>query len=297
MGIIKKTKSTITHTIREENIMIIDVHTHTFPDRIAASAIAKMENDILVSQNFVVKAEKKGTFDDLSESTIEAGIDLSLICPVATNISQPEKINRMAVEINDRSSETHLFTLGAIHPDCENYKEIINEIVAMELPGIKIHPDYQKVNFDDDRYIRIMDYAADKGLVIITHAGEDVGLPGTIHCTPDKVLNVWKHIQPEKLVLAHMGGWRCWNEVEEKIVGLPVYFDTAVVSNKNVPIHISDEQLVRMIRNHGVDRILFGTDSPWYDQATALNDIRKSGLNEEELKLVLGENAKKLFRF
>lgn len=275
--------------------MIIDVHTHTFPDKIAFNALRKMEKDILDSQNFVVNAERIGTFDDLSASTKEAGIDLSLICPVATNISQPEKINSLSPAINERSSDTHLFTLGAIHPDCDNYKKIIDDIVAMDLRGIKIHPDYQNTDFDDERYIRIMDYASEKGLVIITHAGEDVGLPGTIHCTPDKVLNVWKHIQPEKLVLAHMGGWRAWDEVEEKLIDLPVYFDTAVVANKNVPIHIENEQWVRMMRNHGVDKILFGTDSPWYDQKQALSDIRTCGLTDEELTLVLGENARKLF--
>ena len=188
-----------------------------------------------------------------------------------------------------------MFSLGAIHPDNEDYKSIIDEIVAMELKGIKIHPDYQMTDFDDEKYIRIMDYAANKDLVIITHAGEDVGLAGTVHCTPDMVLNVWKHIHPEKLVLAHMGGWRKWDEVEEKIVGMPVYFDTAVCQRKDIPVHISDEQLVRMIRNHGVDKILFGTDSPWYDQKTAITDMKNSGLTEDELKLVLGENAKKLF--
>lgn len=275
--------------------MIIDVHTHTFPDKIAAGAIANMENDILTSQGFVVKAERIGTFDDLSKSTIEAGIDLSLICPVATNIRQPEKINSLAPAINEKSDKTHLFTLGAIHPDCENYKQILDEVVAMELRGIKIHPDYQQVDFDDERYIRIMDYAANKGLVIITHAGEDVGLPGTIHCTPDKVLNVWKHIQPEKLVLAHMGGWRAWDEVEEKLIDLPVYFDTAVCMNKNVPINLGAEQFVRMARKHGAQNILFGTDSPWYDQRRALEDMKATELSEDELKMVLGENARKLF--
>ena len=120
-------------------------------------------------------------------------------------------------------------------------------------------------------------------------------MPETVHCTPDKVLNLWKHIQPEKLVLAHMGGWRKWDEVEEKIIGLPVYFDTAVCQRKDFPVHISDEQFVRMIRKQGVERVMFGTDSPWYDQKTALRDIRNSGLTEEELTLVLGKNAEKLF--
>ena len=49
----------------------------------------------------------------------------------------------------------------------------------MELKAIKLHPDYQHVFFDDERYIRLIDYAANKGLGIIVHAGEDVGLPDT----------------------------------------------------------------------------------------------------------------------
>jgi hypothetical protein len=274
--------------------MIIDIHTHTFPDALAEGAIASMENDILESQGFQVKAARSGTFDDLCSSTKRAGIDLSVVCPVATNTRQPEKINRISVERNKEAERTHIFSLGAIHPDCENYKEILDEIVAMDLKGIKIHPDYQKTNFDDEKYIRIMDYAANKGLAIVTHAGEDVGLPGTVHCTPDRVLNVLKHIQPEKLILAHMGGWRKWDEVEEKIVGLPVYFDTAVCMNRDIPVHLQKEQFVRMVRNHGVERILFGTDSPWYDQKQALEDINATDLTDYEKIQILGENTKQL---
>lgn len=40
------------------------------------------------------------------------------------------------------------------------------------------------------------------------------------------VLNVLNKVNPKKLVLAHMGGWNLWDEVEEKLVGKNVYFDT-----------------------------------------------------------------------
>ena len=98
----------------------------------------------------------------LEDSTKKADIDLSVVCPVATNIRQPEKINRLSVEFNEKREETRLFNFGAIHPDCENYKQIIDEIVAMDLKAIKIHPDYQNTFFDDEKYIRLMDYAAEK---------------------------------------------------------------------------------------------------------------------------------------
>lgn len=277
--------------------MIIDIHTHTFPEKIADSAITKMEEDIVKGQGFEVKCARVPTFDGLSESTKKSGMDLSVVCPVATNVRQPEKINRLAAERNEKMDETRVFSFGAIHPDCENYKEIIDEIAAMDLRGIKLHPDYQNTFFDDEKYIRIVDYAAGKGLGIIVHAGEDVGLPDTIHCTPDMILNLWKHIQPEKLILAHMGGWRLWDEVEEKIVGLPLYLDTAVVLNRKFPVKLENAQFQRMVRNHGADKILYGTDSPWYDQIQSLEDFENAGLNREEKRLILGENANRLFHF
>ena len=277
--------------------MIIDIHTHTFPEKIADSAITKMEEDIVKGQGFEVKCARIPTFDGLSESTKKSGMDLSVVCPVATNVRQPEKINRLAAELNEKMDETRVFSFGAIHPDCENYKEIIDEIAAMDLRGIKLHPDYQNTFFDDEKYIRIVDYAAGKGLGIIVHAGEDVGLPDTIHCTPDMILNLWKHIQPEKIILAHMGGWRLWDEVEEKIVGLPLYLDTAVVLNRKFPVKLENAQFQRMVRNHGADKILYGTDSPWYDQIQSLEDFENAGLNREEKRLILGENANRLFHF
>lgn len=277
--------------------MIIDIHTHTFPEKIADNAIAHMENNIVKGQGVEVKCARVPTFQGLSESTKRAGMDLSIVCPVATNERQPEKINRLAAQMNEKSKETRVFSFGAIHPYCKNYKEIIDDIVAMDLKGIKLHPDYQNTFFDDERYIRIVDYAANKGLGIIVHAGEDVGLPTPIHCTPDMILNLWKHIQPEKLILAHMGGWRLWDEVEEKLIGLPLYLDTAVVLSSKFPVKLSVEQFRRMVRKHGTQRILYGTDSPWYEQSQALKDFYSAKLEKDEEKLILGDNANRLFRF
>lgn len=277
--------------------MIIDIHTHTFPDKIADKTIAGMEKEILKGQGFAVKHERVATVLGLIDSTLSAGIDLSVVCPVATNIAQPEKINKMSAKYNEKSQDTKIFFFGAIHPDCENYKEIIDDIVAMDLKAIKLHPDYQKTYFDDEKYIRLMDYAANKGLGIIVHAGEDVGLPEKVHCTPDMVLNVWRHIQPEKLILAHMGGWRMWDEVEEKLIGLPFFMDTAVALNKKFPVKLSNEQFLRMVRKHGSDKIIFGTDTPWYDQKQALMDLDEIDLNDNEKVQILGENANNLSHF
>jgi len=88
-----------------------------------------------------------------------------------------------------------------------------------------------------------------------------------------------------------------WDEVEDKIIGLPLYLDTAVVLNRKFPVKLENEQFVRMVKNHGVDRILYGTDSPWYDQTQALEDFQQSGLSDNDKRLILGENANRIFGF
>ena len=87
-----------------------------------------------------------------------------------------------------------------------------------------------------------------------------------------------------------------WNEVEEKLLGLPIYLDTAVVQNDKLPVKISDEQLKRMIDKHGADKILFGTDSPWSDQSESLKLLRTSGLTADELTAIEGGNASALLK-
>ena len=76
-----------------------------------------------------------------------------------------------------------------------------------------------------------------------------------------------------------------------------MYFDTAVVLNKKFPVKISQEQFARIVRKHGADKVIFGTDTPWYDQKQALEDFEKVGLSEKKNKIILGENANNLFNF
>ena len=98
--------------------------------------------------------------------------------------------------------------------------------------GIKLHPDYQGVEFDDPRYLKIISEAAKRDLIVVTHAGVDVAFRDHVHCTPDMILRVLEILGSEienKLVLAHLGGYELPDESLEKLVGKPVYMDTAAV--------------------------------------------------------------------
>ena len=134
----------------------------------------------------------------------------------------------------------------------ENYKAEVDEIADIGLKGIKLHPDYQRVFIDDIRYMRIMD-RAERGLIVVAHAGVDVGLPEVVHCTPKRVERVLRQIDGGILVMAHMGGWNCWEDVEKYLAGSRLYFDTAYSLG-----HMEDEQFYPPLsRKHGMDKILF----------------------------------------
>ena len=279
--------------------MIIDIHTHTFPEKIAEKALRKLEQ-LSSSKTYV-----NGTADDLLRSQKQAGIDLSVIQPVVTAPAQHKTINHTAAVINETYNGKGLLSFGGIHPDCENYREILHGLVSNGIRGIKLHPVYQKTPFDDIRILRILDLASELGLVILTHAGFDIGIPGEDFVSVHHILSAIRQVHPQKLILAHMGGWECWDIVEKELTGAPVWFDTSFTltpirpplpqseENPEIP-QMQTQQFLRIVQKHGAERILFGSDSPWSDQTEALRLIRTSGLSLKQLRLILGENTKKL---
>lgn len=258
--------------------MIIDIHTHVFPDKVAAAAIPAME------KNAGVKAAVDGTAAALFSSMENGGVDISVIAPVVTAPKQFDSINRFA----DSLRSGRIIPFGGIHPDCEDYKEKLKLLAGMGFPGIKVHPDYQGTFFHDIRYKRIVSYAAELGLFTLVHAGIDPAFP-VVHCTPGMAREVLRETQSDKLILAHMGGWKLWDEVEELLIGEKVYLDTALVME-----YINNKRFSEMVTAHGAERILFGTDSPWMDQKQAVRWIMECPLEESVKADILGNNAARL---
>lgn len=256
--------------------MIIDFHTHMFPHKIAENTI-KYLAEICGFGPFA-----EGTYEGLIRSGNEAGVDLNIALPVATNPAQFASINRFASEYQ----EAPVISFGSIHPENEDYKEKLSYIKELGLKGIKFHPDYQEVYFNDIRYKRIISYAEELGLITVVHAGVDPKSPIDVHCTPDMITEVLDDVDPKHLVLAHMGSNERWDEVEDKIAGREVYFDTGVVLDR-----MDQEQFVRIVRKHGVEKILFGSDSPWGAQKKYVDIMKNMPLTDSEKDKIFSENA------
>lgn len=272
--------------------MLIDFHTHIFPDAIAPKTIP------MLAEKCQGPAHTNGMAVGLVDSMDKAGITTSIVLPVVTKPSQFDSINRFAAEINEKYGPDRLLSFGGIHPDCEDYKGCLNKIKELGLKGIKLHPDYQGTFINDLKYMRIIEYASELDLIIITHAGFDVGIPEPMHCPPKFAREVIDKVQPKKFVLAHMGGMAAkgdlsrWDEVEEYLVGQNVWLDTAYV----LPV-MPQDAFERIVKNHGADKILFATDSPWQDQKKCVNLIKNLNFTEEELQLIFEQNARQLLGF
>ena len=276
-------------------MQVIDFHTHTFPDAIAGKAITGMQS------NSHAAAFGSGTLDGLLQSMAQAGISRSVVLPVATN---PLKISSINDKTLSQEKSQHVVNFGAMHPLAENWKEELDRLAAAGVPGIKLHPQYQGVDITDIRYLRILDHAASLNLLTVMHAGDEIAYPGVVRCSPEMVRSVFDQLGNIPLVLAHMGGWKNWERVADNLCHTGCYLDTAISLGSIVPIDdhyapdelplLSEEDFVSLVRAFGSERILFGTDSPWADQAEEVRKISSLTLEQAEIENILYNNATRL---
>ena len=278
--------------------MVIDFHTHTFPDSIAARAV-----DSLSKEAHII-AHTNGTVSGLIDSMDKGGIDMSVLLPVATNASQVEGINDKAFRINEKYHD-RLISFGCIHPEFSRYKEELRRLKNEGVKGIKIHPVYQKNDIDSKPFLDIIYAACENDLIVITHAGLDIGFPGVVNCSPKMCRNVINTIGEFKFVLAHMGGWRNWDEVPLYLQDTSVYLDTSFSSGRIQALSdgywddkdkamLDKDGFIKLVTAFGSRRILFGSDSPWSSQKESTEYIKSLGFSDDDLEKIMYVNASSL---
>lgn len=263
--------------------MIIDFHTHVFPDKIAEKTIEYL------SGKGGIPPFARGTVDSLLEKMSEGSVDISVALPVVTSPKQFESINRFALEINT-SLGGKIISFGGIHPLCEDIEGKMRFLKDAGFKGVKIHPDYQGEFITHEGYIKILECARELDLIVVTHAGIDCGFIGEdVKCPPHLAKDVIRKVKHPKLVLAHLGACDMINEVFDTLCGENVYFDTAYVLKRT-----SENDFKSLISRHGVDKILFASDSPWSDISGDVNIIKSYGLTKETEDKIFYKNAKAL---
>lgn len=261
--------------------MIIDFHTHAFPDPIAPRAI----DSLVKGSGGQYPPCHNGTVTGLLDNMQRFGVDLSVVQPVITKLSQTKSLNEWAQSI----TSDKIISFGGIFPHTDDYKRDIDFVCSLGLKGIKLHPEYQNFIVDEPKMLKIYDYAFEKGLIILIHAGFDPAFPAPYKSSPKQFASVSRQLRGGNLVVAHLGGQQQWEDVEKYLVGENVYLDTSMGSK-----YYKKETLLRIIRAHGAKKILFGSDAPWSKADEEIEFIKHLPISNREIEDILGNNAKRL---
>ncbi len=254
---------------------VIDFHTHVFPDSLATTALASLRKRSGIAPAF------DGTVAGLGAAMARAGVATSVIQPVASKASQVRPINDWLAALDD----PRIVPFGAMHPDFADPAAELARLADLGFAGIKLHPEYQSFRPDEERLEPLYSAAAKHHLIVFFHAGCDITLP-SMHSDPQIFARLLDRFPDLTVVLAHMGGWRQWDEVLHHLVGREVYLDTSFT----MP-YLSERRFCEIVAAHGAQRILFGSDGPWADVTSEVACLGGLPLAEEARQDILWRNA------
>jgi predicted TIM-barrel fold metal-dependent hydrolase len=263
---------------------IIDAHVHAFADKIAERAVSAVLERM--KKRGMNEVSLDGKLSSLLKSMEENGIDKSVVLPVATKPTQTDVLIEWAAGL----PKDKFIAFGALHPENADYPEILKRVKNLGLKGVKMHPVFQSFRVNSVLAKDIFRICGELGLIATLHAGMDLYENPDADASPKAIAEALEENPGVTFVAAHMGGRQQWDEAEKYLFGKNLYLDTSLA-----PTFIEPSEFVKMVRRHGADKVLFGTDSPWRGQGEAVRYIENCGLTEEEKGLIFYKNAEKLF--
>ncbi len=261
--------------------MIIDFHTHAFPDGLAERAMAQLTP----AAGDAFRPHHDGTLGGLLRLMDAAGVDRAVVASIATKPAHAGPILDWSLRI----ASERIIPFASVHPDDGEAVRRVEAIAAAGLAGIKLHPFYQRFTVDEARLDPIYDAARANGLIVLLHAGYDIAFPRDPLATPAATARVVARHPGLKLVAAHLGGWMDWERARADLVGRPCWLDLSSSLEFLTPAAARD-----LIERHGARRVLFATDAPWSDPARTLARLRALELDPRQEEWILSANAREL---
>ena len=264
---------------------IFDIHTHAYPDAIASRAVDSL------ADFYSLPVEGDGTHAQLEDEMTQIKSIGFLLFAVAINPHQVHKVNDSVAAFVHQSRERGFLTagFGGIHQDSPDMEEEIERMLTLGLQGVKIHPDIQRVNIDDERLLRL--YALIEGrMPLYVHMGD--GREEYPYSRAERLARVMKQFPRLEVVAAHLGGYLQW-DAAERLAGTPnLWFDTS-----SALWAMSPERATHLIRLFGTDRVMFGSDYPIVKPTSEIGRFLALDLSEEERRRILCDNAMRFLHF
>lgn len=259
---------------------ILDFHVHAFPDALAEKAI-----EALSANAGGEPAETNGTVADTLRVMDAFGVEKAVLANIATKPAQAEKILEWSLEVrSDR-----LYPFGSVHPASTRLEQEVQAVHDAGLKGFKLHPLYQDFTVDDAAVFPLFDAIQQTGLPLLIHSGYDIAFGDDDRAAPWRFRAVIDRFPCLRMVLAHFGGWKDFERFAETMAGRNVFIDTSFASG-----YCSEALRDRIVRAHGVDKIIFGSDTPWGGMDDQLRYVEALPVIASDKEAILYGNAARL---
>jgi predicted TIM-barrel fold metal-dependent hydrolase len=258
--------------------MIIDCHLHVWPDHIADAMQAQRPSGMPLQFN--------GKLSGLLATMDDAGIDKGLALGVGIKASTVAKTNEFIGSVpRDR-----LVPFGTVHPEL-SVEENLRHLRDNGIVGVKLHPLFQDVSLADPRVLEILAALSEEGMPVVTHVGAGGDEAANERGRPELLRRLADQLPDLRLIACHFGGYHLLEEAEHHVVGSSVTLETSWPPTMAA---LEPERVVALIRRHGADRVVYGSDWPMADPAAEIAAIRALGLTPEEEAGILGGNLARI---
>lgn len=286
--------------------LVIDTHMHLYRSQEDA-ALAKAAYEIWEygRRAGVHFSSYGGDPDDARSAMADAGashaIVTNLLDAPTPGIDPGEDLLAYNLWLLDLAADSPQFIpYLAVDPRLLPLDELVAHVRRMVLErgaaGIKLHPPLQRLDLADRGLWPIFELCRELDIGIVSHSGPSRG--DQQHGEPDAFRPLLAAFPDLRISLAHLGGaaWRQAAAVARDFPG--VYFDCCeIVEWLDAPGAPSPEEFVALVRAIGVERVMMGSDFPWYDiDHTVERIFELPGLADTEKRLIVGENAARFLR-
>lgn len=254
--------------------MIIDVHCHVWPDHIAPL--------VLSGRPAGLDPVGDGTVDGLRRVMDAAGIDYGCTLAIANEPRHVARTNEFAGGV-DRS---RFIPFGTVHTGL-SIDENLRHLEDNGIGAVKFHPNFQGMSLGSPQTLELFAALADKDIVVLAHVGVGSDAAASERGATAHLKAIFAQAPSLRFIACHFGGYHDLAAVKELAVGSPAFLETSWPPSAS---SLGADAVRDLIRAHGADRFIFGSDWPMADPRAELAFLRSVGLTSEEEAAILGGN-------
>jgi len=276
--------------------MIIDCHTHIFPDEVRKDREAFCRKDEGFSSIYNNSKAKMAGVEDLIASMDESGVDRSVICGFPW--SQPALCsfhNDYLLKSASRYPNRLITFISLLFSNPDWSEKELRRRRKDGAKGVGEVAFYRRemTSQDINSMKPVLTEMEKEGIPLLLHVNETIGhsYPGKGMTPLERFYELILFFPKLPIVLAHWGGGLPFFELMPEVAKAManVYYDTAAS-----PLLYSKKIYAMVSQMVGVKKIFFGTDFPLIAPMRYFQELEGSGLSEEDQGRILGLNFPRL---